>query len=113
MNLTDRTMLYRPGDEPNPEAWNLPIETLIVASSEIDGALGEGWYRGPEDFPDDGEPAPLTLLDKPVKDIVGVLPDLTADELSALLADEQAGKTRTTLIAAIEAAQAVLASKDT
>lgn len=45
-----------------------------------------------------------TLLDNSVADIVPELKDMDEQQLQTLLADEQAGKTRTTLVAEIEAA---------
>lgn len=49
---------------------------------------------------------PNPILDGNVADVIATLPGLTRDELTALLAAEQAGKTRVTLVAAIEAALA-------
>jgi hypothetical protein len=37
------TMLYRAGDTVNPEAWNLKLDTLIVADADIDAAKADGW----------------------------------------------------------------------
>lgn len=48
----------------------------------------------------DGDPL-LELLDKPIKEITPLLAALTDDELTRLEAAENAGKTRSTLIAAI------------
>lgn len=40
---TKTTMLYRAGDAVNPEAWNLKLDTRIVADADIDAAQAEGW----------------------------------------------------------------------
>lgn len=50
------TMLYRPGETINPEAWNLPIEILIVEDEAVEGALAEGWFTHPSEFPKSAEP---------------------------------------------------------
>jgi len=55
----------------------------------------------------------LLLLDGNVKAVANGLAGRTADELAALLAAEQGGKTRATVIAAIEAAIAALAPTET
>lgn len=46
----------------------------------------------------------LTILDKKVEEVVAALPNLSKADLEALLAAENAGKTRVTVIAALEAA---------
>ena len=49
------TMLYRPGTEINPGAWNEKIDTCIVDEGDLEAVLKDGWYRHPKDFP---PPAP-------------------------------------------------------
>lgn len=104
--MTDTTMLYRPGLAPNPEAWNQPVDTTIVADEDVDDALAEGWFRHPSDFPVEGkEPGPYdSLLDAPVKDIVPLLGELSVEELAGLKAAETAGKKRSGLIGDIDKA---------
>jgi hypothetical protein len=104
--MTDTTMLYRPGGEPNPEAWNEPIETTIVADEDIEAALEEGWFLHPSDFPDAvAAPGPYdSFLDATVAEIIPLLEDMTDEELKSLKAAEEAGKTRASLITAIDKA---------
>lgn len=113
--MTDTTMLYRPGSDPNPEAWHLPVETTIVADEDIEEALAEGWYRHPADFPTSPEAAPEpgpydSLLDAPVKDIVPLLVEMTVEELAQLKAAEAAGKARSGLLGDIAKAIEVKAA---
>jgi hypothetical protein len=55
-------MLYRPADEPNPAAWNLPLEHAVFEDDAVDAALAEGWVRHPDDIgaekPDAPQAAP-------------------------------------------------------
>lgn len=108
--MTATTMLYRPGSEVNPAAWGLPVETLIVPDSGIEDALAQGWFTHPSRFPAASESGPYNdFLDNNVAEIVPLLADLSADELSALLLAEKAGKTRKGLLAEIEKALAAKA----
>lgn len=108
--MTETTMLYRPGSEVNPEAWNLPIDTVIVPDDGIETALSQGWFTHPAHFPVVLESGPYDdFLDNNVSEIVPLLADLSADELSALLLAEKAGKTRKGLLAEIERALAAKA----
>lgn len=101
-------VLYRPGSQ--EEAHGVSVDLLNVGSDEErDAALADGWSLTPTDAAGEpAAPAPLTLLDSPVKDIAAVLPSLTGEELEALRADETAGKTRKGVLAAIDAAIAAL-----
>lgn len=109
-------LLYRLGTE--EEVWGVPVDTLRVADEVAEAsAHEEGWSAVEELFDEDGklrevEAAALSLLDGKVADIVAVLPQLTAEELEALKADELAGKTRKGVLEGIEAALAALATKD-
>lgn len=54
------TMLYRPAETPNEACWGLNVEHQIVPTDDVDGALADGWFRHPNDFPAEGEVAPET-----------------------------------------------------
>jgi hypothetical protein len=105
-------LLYRKGSE--EEVQGRKCDLLRAESAEHEAeALEDGWETA-ETFLAQPEPEPveqpLTILDSPVKDIIAALPQLTRDELEALLADETAGKTRKTLVAALE--QAIAAKEN-
>lgn len=111
--MTDQTMLYRPAialTAFNPEAWNLPLDTLIVEDGAIDAARADGWLTGAEAVealvPNEDLSPYDSILDTPVAEIVPLLNEFTVDELSLLLAAEHAGKTRKGLITEIEKALA-------
>lgn len=101
MSFVPKTMLYRPGSEPNPEAWNLPVETLSVEDEMVPDALADGWYAHPSEFPAVGS---FSLLSENAKTIIEHLPALTREELAALLEAEKAGKARAGVMTAIEKA---------
>lgn len=42
------TMLYRAGEKVNPAAWNLKLDTLVVADDEVDAAKADGWQTAAE-----------------------------------------------------------------
>jgi hypothetical protein len=46
----EHTMLYRPREDgaKNPEAWNLPLDTQIVESAEVDLHRPDGWLTAAE-----------------------------------------------------------------
>lgn len=93
-------MLYRDGTQ---FRWDgRGTDSLIVADLD-DHALAEkdGWQVA-ADYLSDATPA-KTLLDGNAKDIEGALSELDADALKALRADEVRGKSRKSVIAAIDA----------
>lgn len=104
------TMLYRKRDTINAEAFNLPLDTIIVADDDIGGAMAEGWLDALSaiaslDVKVAPEPGPYdSFLDASVAEITPLLDDMTADELTQLLAAEQGGKTRAGLVTAINKA---------
>lgn len=108
------TMLYRKRDEKNAEAFNLPLDTIIVVDGDVEGAMAEGWLHAAEAIASlDAKPEPKaapepgpydSFLDANVADILPLLDDMTAAELTQLLAAEQGGKTRSGLVGAIEKA---------
>jgi hypothetical protein len=106
------TMLLRPRAENNPEAWNLPFDTTIVADTDIEDAAAEGWMTydvalaatQPAEA-EQPEPGPYdSFLDASVAEILPLLDDMSAGELRQLLAAEQGGKTRAGLVIAINKA---------
>lgn len=108
----DQTMLYRPGSQVNPEAWNLEADTLIVDDEDIEAAKAEGWMVA-ADFheslktpaPTKREPGPYdSILDASVKDITPLLIDMSLDELREMRAAEEGGKTRAGLLSEIDKA---------
>lgn len=92
------TMLYRPATEPNDQVWGLSVEHRIFEDDALDEPLSSGWFETPQEAA-----AGPDLNDKGVKEITATLPDLTDEDLLALLDKEQAGKTRKSVVAAIEA----------
>lgn len=93
-------ILYKPGAA--EDAWGVKVDTLTVNDDdELAAAMAEGWARTPNG---NADVKPYSLLDQPVAEIIEVLPALTKDELVKLLADEQAGKTRKGLVAALDKA---------
>jgi len=99
------TMLYRKRDGKNAEAFNLPLDTIIVADSEIDDAMAEGWLHAAEAVASLDGPGPFaSILDGSVAEIVTLFDQMTADELSQMRAAETNGKTRAGLITAIDKA---------
>lgn len=108
----DQTMLYRPGLETNPEAWNLAVDTLTVDDEDIPAAKAEGWMVA-ADFheslkapaPKVREPGPYdSILDASVKDIVPLLAAMSLAELREMRASEEGGKTRAGLLSDIDKA---------
>lgn len=102
------TMLYRKREEKNTEAFNLPLDTIIVADSELEDAMAEGWLHAADaiaslDAVKNTGPF-AEILDQKVSDIIALFDAMTADELSQMRAAEQNGKTRAGLIAAIDKA---------
>lgn len=98
-------MLYRPGTE--TRVWNkYDVDTLVVDESETERHLADGWHLRPGDW-EQGEAAGAggqpNLLDNPANVIIPALADKPLDELEALMAAEQAGKTRKGIVAAIQA----------
>jgi len=114
--MSEPTMLYRPREAINPEAWNLPLDTIIVDATEVEDAKAEGWLEAADaveaaNVPKaaephvPAEPGPYdSLLDAPVADIVPLLIEMSADELVSLRAAEVTGKTRKGLLAEIDKA---------
>lgn len=98
------TMLYRPGETINPEAWGEKIDTCIVDEGDLEAVMAGGWYRHPSDFPPPAPEAPLSALDESVAKIIAAIPEMTREEVQALLDGETAGKGRATLITALEKA---------
>lgn len=107
------TMLYRPREAINDQAWNLPFDITVVSDEDIQHAEAEGWmlaadalawHAAPKAKPAP-EPGPYdSFLDASVADILPLLADMSADELKSLKAAEEGGKTRAGLIAAIDKA---------
>lgn len=100
-------LVYRDGGE--EEVWGRKCALLEVHDADgLAAALGEGWTLRPDGLNEEPAEAAsaFSLLDEKVAVIVEHLPALTKDELSALLEAEQAGKTRKSVIEAIEAALA-------
>lgn len=103
------TMLYRPREAPNAEAWNLSFDTTIVADEDIEDAKAEGWMLSADALAWHAAPKPSagpydSFLDANVAEIVPLLADMTVEELTQLMAAEQGGKTRAGLVAAINKA---------
>lgn len=98
------TMLYRPGETVNPAAWNEKIDTCIVDEGDLEAVLADGWYRHPSDFPTPAAEIPLTALDESAAKIIAALPEMTPEELQALLDGELVGKNRAGLVKALEKA---------
>lgn len=94
--------LYRDGSE---IVWDgRGTDLLTVADKdEHDAALAEGWAEAADYLASD-EPGEPSLLDGSAKDIKDALPDLSLEDLEALKAAETEGKTRSTVLAAIDAA---------
>jgi len=103
------TMLYRKRDEKNAEAFNLPLDTIIVADSEIDDAMAEGWLHAAEAIASLDKAAAKAgpyaeILDQKVPDIIALFDAMSAEELGDMKVAEQGGKTRAGLISAIDKA---------
>lgn len=100
--MTYPLALYREGDGRDAFKWDGRMtEMLTVADSEEhEAALADGWSES-ADYLANGA---LSLLDQNAKEIAGVLPELTLEELEALKADELAGKTRKGVLASIDEA---------
>lgn len=107
------TMLYRPREALNDQAWNLPFDITVVADPDIQDAEAEGWMLAADALAwhadPKGKPAPEpgpydSFLDASVADILPLLDEMSAAELTQLLAAEQGGKTRSGLVGAIEKA---------
>lgn len=101
------TMLYRPRETPNEQAWNLPFDITVVDDTDIADAQAEGWMLSADALAwrATPEPGPYdSFLDASVAEITPLLDEMTADELTQLRAAEQGGKTRAGLISAIDKA---------
>lgn len=101
------TMLYRKREEVNAEAFNLPLDTIIVADEDVEGAMGEGWLDAASAIASlkDTAPGPFaSILDGTVAEVKTLLDQMTADELADMHAAEMNGKTRDGLIYAINKA---------
>lgn len=101
------TMLYRKRAEKNAEAFNLPLDTIIVADDDIGGAMAEGWLDAASAIASLTSPKPGpydSFLDATVAEITPLLDEMTADELTQLRAAEEGGKTRAGLLTAIDKA---------
>jgi hypothetical protein len=100
-------MLYRPAGTDHGlvhEVWGHKVHLLTVDGPDAEAAaVSDGWSLSPP--PEGGcwpERSEFSLLDEPAKRIVGALPDLTADELKALLEAEQSGKARKGVVKLLE-----------
>jgi hypothetical protein len=99
------TMLYRKGASVNAEAFNLPLDTVIVADIDIEGATAEGWLDAVSAIASlDGASPYAEILDGTVKEIESLFDAMSADELRDMRVAEEGGKTRSGLIAAIDKA---------
>lgn len=99
------TMLYRKRDTINAEAFNLPLDTIIVADAEVEDAMAEGWQHAAEAIASLEPASPYAdILDNTAKDIEALLPGMTAAELHDMRAAEAAEKARAGLLTAIDKA---------
>lgn len=92
--------VYRAGKDIVQDGVSLDYDTVANADEQAE-ALASGWYLHPSEVPEKSE---KTLLDKSAKDIKSALPDLSLADLEALKADETAGKSRSGVLADIDAA---------
>jgi hypothetical protein len=79
---------------------------IVAAEAEAEDGASRGVEEAPSSITDERRDELLKLLDGTVAEVEAKLPDLTADERALLLAAEQSGKTRSTLISAFEALNA-------
>lgn len=102
------TMLYRKREAVNAEAFNLPLDTIIVADGEIDDAMAEGWLHADAAISSlDAQKiiGPYAeILDQKVPDITALFDAMSATELRDMRIAEQGGKTRAGLLTAIDKA---------
>lgn len=101
------TMLYRKRDSVNAEAFNLPLDTIIVADDDIDGAMEEGWLdvtAAIASLDVKGSGPYAEILDQKVPDIVALFDAMSVEELRDMRAAEDNGKTRAGLLTAIDKA---------
>lgn len=97
------TMLFRPGD--TEIIWDIACDTIVVDAAEVEDHLAAGWYRHLFDFPAAApEPKLTDLLDLSAAKLTEQLADLTLEQLLELRDAESAGKTRKSVLAAIDAA---------
>lgn len=100
------TMLYRKRDEANAEAFGLPLDTIIVADADIEGAKEEGWLDVASAIASLEAPSGpyAEILDQKVPDIIALFDAMSGAELHDMRAAENNGKTRAGLITAIDKA---------
>jgi len=103
------TMLYKPGSM--LRVWHKhDVDFIKVPTAEIEEHLNQGWFLRPGDWEKGDEPEAVVaaagsgnLLDNPANVIIPALAGLPLEELEALLAAEEAGKTRKGIVRAIQA----------
>lgn len=101
-------IVYRRGT--TEDVRGVLCDTLRVDDQEaLDVALDAGWLRlPPTNELEPAEPATPTLaaLDTSAAALIAAIPEMTPEELAAMLEAEKAGKARKGLIAALEKALA-------
>lgn len=98
-------VLYRGGSE--VEVWGRSVDLLNVHDhDELEAALEGGWFKRPDGLNEEPKEGggEFSLLDETAKVIIEHLPALTGDELAALKGAEERGKTRSTVLKAIDEA---------